>query len=38
MKQIKLWKPQPSDIKQRIETLIDREYIKRDDKNPKLYI
>lgn len=34
-RQIRLWQPQPLDIKNRIESLIDREYMKRDAKNPK---
>jgi len=38
IRQIRLWRAQPSDIKNRIESLIDREYMKRDESNPKYYI
>jgi hypothetical protein len=38
MRQITLFMPQPQMIKQRIESLIEREYLKRDDADRSKYI
>lgn len=38
MRQITLFLPQPQMIKQRIESLIEREYLKRDDADRSKYI
>jgi hypothetical protein len=38
MKQITIFMPQPQMIKQRIESLIEREYLKRDDADRSKYI
>ena len=37
-RQIIMFKPQPPFIKQRIESLIDREYLKRDENDRQIYI
>ena len=36
LKQVTLFKPSPKDIKQRIESLIEREYLERDESNASL--
>ena len=38
MKQVTIFMPQPAMIKKRIESLIEQEYIKRDEKNYATYI
>jgi hypothetical protein len=38
MKQVTIFKPQPAMIKKRIDSLIEREYIKRDENNRAVYI
>ncbi len=38
IKQVTIFLPQPAMIKQRIESLIEREYLKRDDQDRAKYI
>jgi hypothetical protein len=38
IRQISVFKPQPQMIKERIESLIEREYLKRDDADRTIYI